>query len=798
MKKLNTLLTLAFFLLTGIAALAQPAAPNPVTATPSAINQGGSSNLNATSAGNQISWYSVATGGTANGTTNSGENYLVFPNATTTYYAESVAPATTQLLVNNTFSSFDPVVYFDLTTGAQPVTVTGFRIKLSSSYNVVYGTLKNWRRSGTYVGNQLSAAALGWVQYISTSVTYIDDPSSTLYFVDFPDFTIPANTTMGMGLEYMGKIIYNTGSSTVSDDKLTVSSGACEGIYSGLYTPEGNAITFNGSVVYTNTNAGPSATRTPVTVTVNSVIHKTWTGAISTDWATAGNWSPSGEPAYDQNVLIPNVTNDPYISTGYGQAADITIESGAVVTIGPGALAFIQGIINNNSGTSGLVLKSTAAGTGSLGCSQNVAATVERYITGSADLAANYFHFVSIPLTTASTSTSNLFNGAYLYDFDVANNTWNGLNTSTVTPLDETKGYMMYTPEASHTYTFTGNLNSGDFSPTLVHAGSGFNLIPNPYSLALNWATNAPVPGQPWIVNTNSWTHTNVADAFYIWPAGGSNYYSWVAGVGVGIAEPKINVGQAFIVKTTGASPVITFTNALRTTTTNPFLKDEAIIPDVLRVRSEANGKADETVVRFTPEATANANNSFDAWKLTGSEDAPQLYTLAADNEKLAINSLPGLSGYAKVPMSFETNFVGDIKLLFSEIESFTNSLAINLEDKLTGQTINLRQQPTYTFAHQPGNTKERFVLHFGNATGIAEPQANNGNIWISDKTVNISSQTAAGEKAIVEIFNAAGQVVFSKQIILSQISQVPTSLTGFAVVKVSSDKNVWIAKGIF
>ncbi len=798
MKKLYPLLTLAFFLLTGIAALAQPAAPNPVTATPSTITQGGSSNLNAISAGNQIYWYSVATGGTLDWSTNSGENYQVYPSATTTYYAESVAPATTLLLVNSTPSAAAHVVYFDLTTGAQSVTVTGFRIKLTGTYQPALGwTFTNWRRSGTYVGNQKSSAALGWSHYIGTSVTYIDDPS--LYFVDFPDFTIPANTTMGMGLEYEGQIMFNTGNSNVSDDKLTVSSGACDYLLnSGIYSTVGEEITFNGSVVYTNTNAGPSATRTPVTVTVNSVIHKTWTGALSTDWATAGNWNPSGQPTFDQNVLIPDVTNDPYLSTGWGMAADITIESGAVVTIGATAGASIQGIITNNSGTSGLVLKSTAAGTGFIGCSQNAAATMERYITGSTDLGANYFHFVSIPLTPASTSTSNLFLGAYLYDLDVANNAWNGLNTPTITQLDETKGYMIYTPEASHTYTFAGNLNYGDFSPTLVHAGSGFNLIPNPYPIALTWATNAPNPSQPWLVSTNSWTHTNVADAFYIWPAGGSNYYSWVAGVGVGIAEPKINAGQAFIVKTTGASPVITFTNALRATTTNPFLKDEAIIPDVLRVKAEANGKSDETVVRFTSEATANADNSFDAWKMPGLEDAPQLYSMSADNEKLMINALPSLDNSRIVPLYFESAVDGDVTLMFSQFETFPSGMSIKLQDKLSSQLIDLRKQPTYTFAHVSTNAKDRFALYFGNATGIEEPGTNGGNIWISNKTVNISSPACNGEKALIEIFNPAGQIIFSEQVTLSSLTKIPTHLNGYGIVRVSTDKNVWIAKGIF
>ena len=147
--------------------------------------------------------------------------------------------------------------------------------------------------------------------------------------------------------------------------------------------------------------------------------------------------------------------------------------------------------------------------------------------------------------------------------------------------------------------------------------------------------------------------------------------------------------------------------------------------------------------------------------------------------------------------MNFETTYAGNVSLTFSGIESFPATLALKLEDKLTGQLIDLRQQPSYTFAHQPANAKERFLLKFG-TTGIDEPQATNGNIWISGKTVTISSPKSAGEKALLEIFDAAGQLVFSKQITLMPLTQVPTNLSGFAVVRVSIDKNVWVAKGIF
>ncbi|MEM9259387.1 MAG: T9SS type A sorting domain-containing protein, partial [Bacteroidota bacterium] len=41
---------------------------------------------------------------------------------------------------------------------------------------------------------------------------------------------------------------------------------------------------------------------------------RTWTGAVSSDWETAGNWSPQVVPGEETDVIIPNVnTNDPII-----------------------------------------------------------------------------------------------------------------------------------------------------------------------------------------------------------------------------------------------------------------------------------------------------------------------------------------------------------------------------------------------------------------------------------------------------------------------------------------------------
>jgi hypothetical protein len=74
-----------------------PTVPNPVTASPSTFCAvGGTTNLNAVSAGNSINWYTVPVGGTPIGSSASGANFSVTALTTTTYYAEAftIAQAT--------------------------------------------------------------------------------------------------------------------------------------------------------------------------------------------------------------------------------------------------------------------------------------------------------------------------------------------------------------------------------------------------------------------------------------------------------------------------------------------------------------------------------------------------------------------------------------------------------------------------------------------------------------------------------------------------------------------------------
>jgi hypothetical protein len=519
----------------------------------------------------------------------------------------------------------------------------------------------------------------------------------------------------------------------------------------------------------------------------------TWTGATSVNWNTAGNWSPERVPTYESNAAIPVVlTQYPTVNESPSAPAacnNLTIQAGApVVTIAPAKALTVNGTLSNLSGVEGLKLESTTDGTGSLiHYTAGVDATLQRFVTGSSSLTLKLYHQVSVPLVPANNSLSSLFLGSYLYHFDVAANNWIALGTPTTNVLDETRGYMIYRPTATHTYTFEGQMNAGEFTPLATYEGQGYNLVPNPYPSAINW-------------DAAGWTKTGIANAVYLWPAGGSSYISYVDGVVVpeGTQNPGIiPAGQSFFVKAT-ASPTFKMTDAVRLHSGRAFQKSGDNLPNLLRIMASGNELTDEAVVRFREMATANADPEFDAWKIAGSEGAPQLSTTAADNQKLVINALPLFEESSVVPLNFEMSASKPVTLTFTNLESFDAATSIFLKDELANQTINLRNQPVYEFSHNAGNAPGRFKLVFGGTIGVEETEIQSENyMWIAENALYINTPQLTGEKGLLEVFDASGKCLMQKQLVLSEFLTENLPQNGFVIVKLTSGQEIITVKGI-
>ena len=99
------------------------------------------------------------------------------------------------------------------------------------------------------------------------------------------------------------------------------------------------------------TALGLTSERTAQTTFTDAI--KTWTGTVSTDWATAGNWSSSGAPNSGDDAIIPTSPTGgqfPVISASGATARDLTIQPSATVTMQAGGTLDINRNLAN-SGT---------------------------------------------------------------------------------------------------------------------------------------------------------------------------------------------------------------------------------------------------------------------------------------------------------------------------------------------------------------------------------------------------------------------------------------------------------------
>lgn len=151
-----------------------------------------------------------------------------------------------------------------------------------------------------------------------------NNPSATFY-----TWTLPSGAT---GASLTNSITVDYATSTGGDITVTASNGTCQ---SGAQT-----------------------------LAINMAGDNTWTGAVSTAWGLGGNWSCGTPPNQNSIVRIPDVANDPVVTSAMAMARKLTIESGATLTInGAGSKLTIfdslvcQGTIMEGDGNGEFVFK---------------------------------------------------------------------------------------------------------------------------------------------------------------------------------------------------------------------------------------------------------------------------------------------------------------------------------------------------------------------------------------------------------------------------------------------------------
>jgi fibronectin-binding autotransporter adhesin len=544
------------------------------------------------------------------------------------------------------------------------------------------------------------------------------------------DITIPVSIADGSTLFEIRYIANNGGTSPLNLINISV-------------------IDVSGTLLTNNLTNGYLTFGAPASVT-------TWNGTGI--WYTPANWS-NGLPGVSTAAIIASgvVTID--ATTAFTQ--NLTINPGAGVTLNSGKTLSINGnlLLESNAtqtATGSFLINGTYTVTGTT--------SVKRYLTGATQ------HFISVPVTSAS--ISNLIvpsNPGYLFSFLESSSTWSNPWQPSY-QLALATGYSV-NYDGPQTISITNPLNNdSQYAPTITRNGGGWNLVGNPYACPVDWTI------------ASGWTKTNLDNATYIW--NNNVYASYVAGVGVNGGSKYIPQFQGFFVHSSTGAPAIAIKKAARNQGGNDTLYMKDAVANVFRLSISNGSLGDETAVYMSPDATAEFDGDYDAYKLFGfNEDAPHVYTRANDVD-YAINGQP-LAESITLPLIVKTSQDGSFNFTASGFDTFDPYYFFILEDKETGISYDLKQTSNLALNLNQGETTDRFTLHiFKSSLGIGINKLNSTRIYSENNFVYIENCP----ESQVYIYNIVGAILASQQFEASSLNRMTLNVpAGIYVVKVTS-----------
>ena len=489
-------------------------------------------------------------------------------------------------------------------------------------------------------------------------------------------------------------IVYST-----SDTTPTIAEGATKdtnGTGTGVFTENISSLAA-GTTYYFNSYAINSVGTSYGTSATFTTTGKGFTGG-SADWGTATNWSGNTLPSATDEVVIPSTGTQPTIANGTNALAkDITIDSGATLTIATGGSLTMDGNltqngtfnINSDATTNGsLIVKGTSGG--------NV--TYKRYLTTSG-VNAEGWHLIGAPVSGQSI---NSFSGSFITSVTkkaispyvnnvVSASRWNYYTTDGTNPIAsagnfvKAKGYSTKIGTAG-TLDFTGTLSTENETIVITDggdnpAGNRWNLISNPYTAALKGGSSTD--------ETNSFLRVNIDASTLDASRAGLTVWNGTAYIEKSVDDDFfIAPGQAFFVHAPdGGGTSASFTEAMQTHQTgNIFLKNSASYPEAILQITDGT-KNSSTKIRYIQNRTTGLDVGSDIGTFTGVSNNFKVFTHLLSNSygvDFAIQALPN-TNYDNMVVPVGINAEAGKEITFSMATSnFSSELKIYLEDRLT------------------------------------------------------------------------------------------------------------------
>ncbi|MDF2452234.1 MAG: C-terminal target protein [Bacteroidota bacterium] len=330
--------------------------------------------------------------------------------------------------------------------------------------------------------------------------------------------------------------------------------------------------------------------------------------------------------------------------------------------------------------------------------------------------------------------------------------------TSTATPLTPGRGFHIWMSDnmtgltAPLVYNSTGTPNFGtiNFPVTAGGAGSGYNLVGNPYACPIDYSTVVAASG-------------NLYSSFVVLQE--DNTYATDPNGGI-IAPNQGFMCVAF------AGGNITFTEASKSEFQNPNTlrtssQDNAI---TLSVYNNVNGIGSRTSINFTENATDNFENGIDlAFLASPMEEADNIYTKSADETPLLRNMLFSDGQDKDVPLTVRSGVYGSHFISAKGLGDLNSYSSVWLEDLTTGKKVDLLKNQEYMFNADEIGKDYDFIVHFSNTKqassssdekGISSTLNENTSVYNTPNDVVVKFDMKESTPVTISVYNLAGQKV--------------------------------------
>ena len=498
-------------------------------------------------------------------------------------------------------------------------------------------------------------------------------------------------------------------------------------------------VTINNSATNNNWQASVANGGSP-----GKVSGSIWTGAIDSNWNTAGNWQV-GIPTTISDVLIPNgLTNYPTINSAI-TVNSVTIESGA---------SFIA----------------NAALTANVTYKRNLA-TNNWYLVSSPVAGETFENLISNHAFGAGTG-SNIGLAPYANDGSV----WNYQTATSTGSIASGQGISVKLNSAGD-ISFKGTVNTSNVTYPITLNTNNFNLIGNPFTSFVNLGT---------FFSDNS---ANLSEqTVWLWNQATNSYDTKMSGTD---AAFQIAPGQGFFVSA-GSNTNVTFNTANQSHQTDSFQRNSRTEVQLIATN---NGISKNTVLYYIDGTTTGFDNGFDGSLFSGVANKYSLFTQLVSNNKgnnFAIQSLP-LNGMETTVVPVGTQASSGATIEFSaKTMNLPTGIQVYLEDRVNNSFTNLsKENYTVTLKDDTKNIGQ-FYLHTSTkslSNDHVTHSLENVSIYNSGKN-ELTITGLQATKASIAVYSILGQRVTKQDFYSNGVStiSIPSVTSGVYLIEVTTE----------